>query len=432
MPRLAIIDQIVSAGGGERFLQGLVEAFVKLPDGHDWEIHLLLRRHNSGGSVVRWPENLTRPNVHVRYLFDEGLGKLFYRLSRGGRILRIRGTARMQRIIPDVFKYYGPSSLRKFADARFWIEDYCKRQRFDAMYFSYPYLMECPVVSAPMVATPHDLNHKRHSSFGTLRSQIDREMPAWLHKSRRLVVSSDFTASELRHFYPDCAKKIRVVRPGIPGEDRLPSAELISRYAENAKLPPHFLLTPGWIIPHKNQKVVFEALSDLRRRGIDIPLVCVGPNSAELQPTHRGFRGAYLLEVLECAKRLDLKYGRDFFGLGYVSDLDLECLYRLATAVVMPTLYEAGSFPMREAIRARCPVICSRVAPIEEEVSLIGGNAWLFDPADHKDLARRIEEVFANTALAQQRTARAAELAAQVYSWKNMAAGYLSIFRELF
>jgi len=432
MPKLAIIDHVVSAAGVERFLHGLVGGLLELPEIKEWDITILLNRYNSGGYMVRWPAHLTAPNVHVRYLCDDGLSRFLNRLAKAQRIWGIPGTARIQRIIPWLLRRYGPLWLRRHAgDARLWIEHYCTQQRFDVVYFSYPYLMESPRVSMPMVATQHDFNYKRFNTLGPVtRAQIDSQMPEWLRRCRHLVVSSEFIASELRYFYPEFADKVRVLRLGIPGDSRIPSEVELEAYRQRMGLPQQFLLTVGWIVPHKNQKVLFEALGNLRSKGINISLVCVGPNSDQLQPGNKDRAGSYVREVLRVAEHFGLQYGHDFWGLGYVDDFELECLYRGATALVVPVLYEAGSFPVLEAMRALCPVVCSRIPALVEQARLVEDNIWLFDPSDSYDLANVIQGILNDPTVATERGRCAKQMVDKIYSWGKTAEGYLAVFQE--
>ena len=433
MPKLAIIDQVVSAGGVERFLHGLVGGMLELPEVEDWDITILLNRYNSGGYEVKWPEYLKAPNIHVDYMFDDRLGRLMNRLANPRRIWNIWGTGFAQSRIPWLFRNYGIAWSRRHAgDARLWIEHYCRQQQFDVAYFSYPFLMGCPRIPMPMVATPHDFNWKRFNTFGSRWcDEIEHQMPEWLRSCRRLVVSSEFMASELRHFYPEFADKVRVVRLGMPSSAHIPTEVELKNYRQRLGLPEQFLLTVGWIVPHKNQKVLFEALGLLRQKGVNIPLVCVGPNSAELQPANTPQAGGYVKEVLNLADSLDLQYGRDFFGLGYVNDFELECLYRLASMLVMPTLYEAGSGPSREALRAGCPLICSNIPPLVEELGLlVGNNVWMFEPSDHRQLSDLIQEVLTDAANRQEKAKKAAWFVTEVYSYKRAASEYLTVFSE--
>lgn len=432
MPKLAIIDHVVSAAGVERFLHGLLAGMLQLPEIDNWDITILLAKRNSGGYEVKWPEHLTCSNLQLCYLRNDRFSSLLDRLLRAERVCGVRGTGRIQRLIPRLLKRYGTGKLRGYVgDIRLWIENFCRQQDFDVIYFSYPYLMDCPELPMPMITTPHDFNHKRFNTFGPkMRAQIDHQMPRWLRQSKFLVVSSEFIASELQHFYPEFADKVRIVRLGIPSASRIPSVEEIEAQCQRMGLPKVFLLTTGWIVPHKNQVILFKALGKLRNQGISIPLVCVGPNSDQLQPEKRKRAAGYVHEVLDTAIESGLEYGRDYWGFGYVDDFALECLYRRAFALVVPTLYEAGSFPAREAMKDLCPVICSNIPALMEEARLVDNSIWLFDPADSDALANTIQYMLNNYPIVLQRAQRAQRLVKSVYSWKKTAAGYLSVFQE--
>lgn len=433
MPRLLIVDHFVSAGGVERFLHGLMSGLLELPEINEWNITVLLNKYNSGGYIVKLPEHLTAPNVHVEYLYDDGLSRINYQLTRSRRIWGIPGTAKIQRAVPYLLRSYGTKWMKRHSgDPRFWIEHYCSQQHFDVAYFCFPILMECPQIPVPMVSTPHDFNYKRFDTLGAYyRAQIERQMPAWFQKCKKLIVSSDFIASELRHFYPEYFSKVEVIRLGIPGNKYNPTEKDLEAYRLRMGLPQQFLLTAGWIAPHKNHKVLFEALALLRTKSINIPLVCIGPNSHLLKPENKHEAEGYTEDILKLIENLNLVYGRDFIGLGYVDDFEIECLYRLATALVMPTLYEAGSFPAREAMRAGCPVILSKIPSHEEENNLVNGNIWLFEPLDSGQLAEVIEEVLDNNAIRNNRAKEAAQIVTKVFSWEKTAKGYLAIFQEL-
>ena len=62
MPRLLIVDHMMSGGGVERFLHGLVGGMLQLDEADEWEITLLLCKETSGGKQVVWSETAV-PNV---------------------------------------------------------------------------------------------------------------------------------------------------------------------------------------------------------------------------------------------------------------------------------------------------------------------------------------------------------------------------------
>jgi glycosyltransferase involved in cell wall biosynthesis len=312
-----------------------------------------------------------------------------------------------------------------------WIEGWAHSQKPDLVYFTSPFGMPCPRLSAPLLTTFHDFNHKRFASWAPhMREQIDRDMMQWLASSRIAIVSSSFIAGELHRFYPDFDDRVRVVRLGIPPQPRAALPDEWIRFKERHRLPDRFVLTVGFLLPHKNQKVILEALALLKRDGEGVPLVCVGPNSRDLERAPGLARSGYTGEILSAAERRGLRHGVDFFGLGQIEDVELEMLYRRTEGLVMPTLYEAGSFPIREAIRAGCPIICSDVPPLVEDLKWAGAEALMFDPHNPRDVARALHELLADPVSARRRAAPFRNQVGAAFDWKKTAAGYLDAFQD--
>jgi glycosyltransferase involved in cell wall biosynthesis len=221
-----------------------------------------------------------------------------------------------------------------------------------------------------------------------------------------------------------------VIRLGIPAAPRRPTEGEWTRFKDRHGLPNCFLLTVGFLHPHKNQKLLVEALALLKTENDGVPLVFVGPDSNELGRSRLTAGHAYADEIVSVARRLGLRQGVDFFGLGHVGDVELEMLYQRASALVMPTLYEAGSFPVREAMRAGCPVVCSDIPPLIEDVELAGGEALLFDPHNPADLARALRSVLADPVSARRQAVRSRMRVHEAFDWQKTASGYLAAFQE--
>ena len=62
---------------------------------------------------------------------------------------------------------------------------------------------------------------------------------------------------------------------------------------------------------------------------------------------------------------------------GWLSDEDLEGLYRLAAGFVYPSLHEGFGMPVLEAMRRGTPVACADATSLPE---VVGDAALLFDP----------------------------------------------------
>jgi len=82
--------------------------------------------------------------------------------------------------------------------------------------------------------------------------------------------------------------------------------------------------------------------------------------------------------------------------LGFVSIAELYSLYIYSDLVVIPTLYEAGSFPLIEAMSLKKPVICSNVTSLPET---IGDNRFVFNPDNEIEMAKMILDMLENKEL---------------------------------
>ncbi len=59
--------------------------------------------------------------------------------------------------------------------------------------------------------------------------------------------------------------------------------------------------------------------------------------------------------------------------------------------VVVPSLYEAGSFPLMESIFLNVPVICSNVTSLPDT---IGDDDFIFDPTDSSSLKNKLKQLW--------------------------------------
>jgi glycosyltransferase involved in cell wall biosynthesis len=110
--------------------------------------------------------------------------------------------------------------------------------------------------------------------------------------------------------------------------------------------------------------------------------------------------------------------------LGRVDERDLLALYRRARLVVVPTLFEAVSFPIYEAFAERVPVACSNVTSLPEQV---GDAAIVFDPYSTRAIADAIQRVCSENQLRERLVSRGAARVAGL-SWDRTAEAYRTIY----
>jgi glycosyltransferase involved in cell wall biosynthesis len=431
MRRIGIVDYVMSAGGLERVLRAVAGALLEIPEARDWDVTLLLSRYSTTNQRVEWPAALTGPQLHVEWLGEASLpGRVLDSWAHGQGFWGLPYTKNAARGIARALRGSGPRTWRVWAgDPMSSISR--ASERFDLLCFTYPLGVPPPPLRTRVVTTPQDFNFKFFlAEESPERRATEEAVRGWLDRSDRILLSSQAMYDEMARFYPEMLGKAGIVRLGLSSASE-PTPDELTTFRTRLGLPERFLLVPGWVMAHKNQLAVVEAASRLRAQGLHIPVVFVGPNSAQLHTEDVGSRGHYVERVRFALREAGFLHGRDYWALGYVSDREVQLLYRLATLCVVPSYYEGFGLPSLEAMRARCPTVLSAIAPLKEQHAALGGLGRLFDPADAADLASQIAWVLRHPADAAEEARAAAERVAEVYDWKKTVRGYLAAFQEV-
>jgi len=176
-------------------------------------------------------------------------------------------------------------------------------------------------------------------------------------------------------------------------------------------LPESFLLYPASTWAHKNHSNLLKAIKLLDNR---IKLVLTG------NPTK--YYDDVLLPYIK-----NNKLEERVFNLGVVSDEELFALYHSCRAVVIPTLYEAGSFPLMESILMNIPVVCSDVTSLPET---IGDMKFVFDPMDIFDIKKKISLIWFNEGY-RKKNITLLKVQAKKLMYNNASKKIQSIYKSL-
>jgi glycosyltransferase involved in cell wall biosynthesis len=160
-----------------------------------------------------------------------------------------------------------------------------------------------------------------------------------------------------------------------------------------------FIFYPARAWPHKNHARLFEAFALLRRDRPELKLVLTGGGHSGTVPEGVEVRG-------------------------HVSADEVVELYRRASALVFPSLYEGFGQPPLEAMACGCPVASSNAGSLPE---ICGDAARLFDPTSPAEIAAAVNEVLDDPEPWRERgLVRAAE-----FTWERSVRGHEDVYREL-
>jgi len=268
----------------------------------------------------------------------------------------------------------------------------------------------------PSIYHPHDLQHVHLPEFFPPVERRRREVlyRAMCEQAAMVAVASQWTKRDVERQYGLPPAKVVVVplAPPTAAYDRL-DADGAGLAAVRLGLPPRFVLYPAQTWPHKNHVALLEALASLRRAGIVVPFVSTG-RLTEHFPMLR-----------QRASRLGI--ADQVQWLGFLSPRDLSAVYSRATAVVIPTRFEAASAPLWEAFLAGIPAACSTVTSLPEQA---GDAALLFDPDRTDQLAEAVRRLWEDPALRSTLVSRGRERVA-AYSWDRTARLFRAHYRRL-
>jgi len=233
-------------------------------------------------------------------------------------------------------------------------------------------------INVPVIITMHDLQEYHYPEFFSVREKIHRKINNQLaiFCSDHIIVSFKHVKDDILKYFRINSNKVSVCPPPFSeswflSKDESTWEMLSSRFGLKQK----YLLYPAATWKHKNHLSLIRVLKKLREQEKDISLVCTG-NKTE-----------YFKEIQSLIDELDLSKAVHFLGI--VPEEDLIGLYKNSSLVVIPTLYEAGSGPLYEAMRYGIPVVCSNVTSLPETM---GSSEFMFNPNNSEEMLTRIKK----------------------------------------
>ncbi len=110
----------------------------------------------------------------------------------------------------------------------------------------------------------------------------------------------------------------------------------------------------------------------------------------------------------------------------WISEAELEGLYKVASCFVLPSFSEGFGLPILEAMRHGIPVACSNVSSMPE---VAGSAALYFNPSSEEEIARAIQRLVRDRGLAGELVRRGYERC-RIFTWDETARRTLASYRR--
>ncbi len=282
-----------------------------------------------------------------------------------------------------LIKNYFPDSkkinfIRKLS---FWINPYRSRINKKNVNLLHVPIQYSPVYSLniPIVITMHDLQEFHFPEFFSSQERLHRAL-----NNKKSLEESDGVIVSFEHIKKDILKNFQINESRIfvcppPFSENWFTKNEYSNFDDVKKkylLADDFILYPAATWRHKNHILLFKSIYKLKEEGIKVQLICTG-NKTDY------FDNVLQNKISELGLENEVKF------LGIISESDLISLYKMAKLVVIPTMYEAGSGPLYEAMKYNSPVICSNVTSLPDTVN---NNEFLFNPENLEEVTEMIKK----------------------------------------
>lgn len=170
----------------------------------------------------------------------------------------------------------------------------------------------------------------------------------------------------------------------------------------------NYILYTGNLYPHKNIKIILNALRKLPN--LKLKIICS--------------RSVFTQRLEKLISDYDLKNQVEF--LGYLPDSKFKNIYSYALALVHPSFMEGFSLTGLEAMALNCPVISSNTSCLPE---IYGDSVLYFDPNSPSQLISQIQKLEKSPNL-RTKLIKLGHLQLKKYSWSTCAQQTLDVYQK--
>lgn len=296
-----------------------------------------------------------------------------------------------------------------------WLAD----QQIDVLHVPSYRRMVCSA-HCNLISTIHDLApfhvKKKYDLARMLYGRLVVKLLA--RRQNGIIAVSSSTARDVERFFGVPVQKQNVILNGIDHTRFNLGDPVAARTLVELRwqlIEPFFLYVSRLEHPAKNHTRLIESFNQFKSNtGSPWQLVLAGSD----------WHGA---EHIHAAARQS-PYSKDIRFLGFVEDAVLPDLYRAASVMVYPSLFEGFGLPPIEAMACGCPVICSSRGSLSE---VVGSAARIINPEDSADLSGAMQDI-ATHREKRESLIQAGLLNSRRFNWDENAKRVMEVYEKPF
>lgn len=230
----------------------------------------------------------------------------------------------------------------------------------------------CERSGVPLIYYLPDFQHRRLPELHTpeLAAKFEDNLRRKCAEAELVVLTSQDALDDFNRYLPEFRDKGRLLRcTSVPRPEWF--AREPTEVAREKGLGARFFLICNQFTAHKNHLAVFEAVRRLKARGEEVTLACTG-HPVDYKASDFGARLVDFIDANGLRDNIRL--------LGFLPREEQMALFRGATAIVQPSLFEGWSTPAEDAKALARPIIMSDIVVHREKLD--GMDATLVPPGD--------------------------------------------------
>jgi glycogen synthase len=268
----------------------------------------------------------------------------------------------------------------------------------------------------PIVTTIHATEAGRmqgiHSELQRYIHQMEWRLT---YESWEVIVNSQHMYGELQRLFGLPPNKIVVIPNGTDPDQFNFTFDAQQTRATFAGPSESIVLYVGRLVMEKGVQILLDAAPKVISACPGTKFLIVGT-------------GYYMDDLKRQAQYLGIDHNVRF--LGYVSDAELQQLYKIADVVSIPSLYEPFGIVALEAMAAQVPVVTSDTGGLRDFVEHMVTGITTYT-GDSGSLAWGLLEVLRNPDLAARLTRDAYQKVQHIYNWKVIAKRTSEVYRKV-